>query len=199
MEADATPRPITHIAGAGTNGPAPARVVTLVLAIGLQSACAVFFLADVIGDLTAGDAEGNSIGHNAVELAATLGLVLGIVFLVRELRRLLARQARMAAQIEVASGAFHALLESSFEEWELTPAERDVALLLIKGLSIAQIAGLRGSADGTVKAHCNKVYSKAGVAGRNELVSYFIEDLMGESLIPPAARDEALSEAAATR
>ena len=182
MEADAVSTRLTQSAGPG--GESPARLATLVLAIALQAACAVFFLGDVVADLSLGDAEGNSLSHNVVELAAALGLALGVLFLARELRRLMARQKRMAVQIEAASGAFHDVLEERFDEWALTPSERDVALLLIKGLSIADIAGLRGSAEGTVKAHCNKVYSKAGVAGRSELVSHFIEDLMTDRLIP---------------
>ena len=34
----------------------------------------------------------------------------------------------------------------------LSPAERDVALFQIKGLSVAEIAALRGTSEGTVKA-----------------------------------------------
>ena len=37
------------------------------------------------------------------------------------------------------------LLAESFDEWGLTRAERDVALFLIKGMSMTEIAGLRGT------------------------------------------------------
>ena len=164
MEAPAAQTPLTH--RPGTGGQAPARLIVLLLAIAFQAICALFFLADVAFDMFADGEGANSLLHNAAELAAAVGLALGVGFLSHELRKLLARQAHMARQIEVASGAFHDLLEARFDEWSLTPSERDVALLLVKGLSIAEIAGLRGSAEGTVKAHCNKVYSKAGVAGR---------------------------------
>ena len=182
MEAPAAQTRLTR--RPGTGGKPPTRLVMLILAIALQAVCAVFFLADVLFDLIAEGKDANSLLHNAVELAAAIGLALGVAFLFHELRKVLARQAHMAQQIEVASGAFHDLLEARFEEWGLTPSERDVALLLVKGLSIAEIAGLRGSAEGTVKAHCNKVYSKAEVTGRAELVSLFIEDLMSDRLIP---------------
>ena len=82
------------------------------------------------------------------------------------------------------SGAFAALLEERFRQWGLTPSERDVAWFTIKGLSIAEIARLRGTSEGTVKAHSNAIYRKAGVSGRTQLLSLFIEDLMEEA--PPA-------------
>jgi DNA-binding CsgD family transcriptional regulator len=95
-----------------------------------------------------------------------------------DLRRLMPRQARLADQLRVASGAFHDLPEERFEDWGLTRSERDVAMLLVTGLSLAGIAGLRNPAEGTVKPHCNKVYAKAGVSGRSQLVSLFLEDLV---------------------
>ena len=61
---------------------------------------------------------------------------------------------------------------------ELTPAERDVAMFSIKGLSTAEIASLRKTSEGTVKAQTNAIYRKAGVAGRSQLLSLFVDDLM---------------------
>lgn len=182
MEADAAQAGVTR--RTGTRRQAPSRLAVLVLAIALQAACAIYFIVDVVADISSDGADANSLAHNAAELVAALALALGVLILFLELRRLLARQARMNEQIEAASGAFHEILEASFDDWGLTESERDVALLLIKGLSLARIAELRGSAEGTVKAHCNKVYTKAGVTGRAELVSHFIEDLMGDRLLP---------------
>ena len=85
--------------------------------------------------------------------------------------------------------AEHALLrrlagsERVVEAADLTPSERDVAMLSIKGLSIADMAGLRETKEGTIKAQCNAVYRKAGVTGRPQLLSLFIEELMAESLV----------------
>jgi DNA-binding NarL/FixJ family response regulator len=45
-------------------------------------------------------------------------------------------------------------------------------------LSIADIARLRQTSEGTVKAQSNAIYRKAGVNGRTQLLSLFIEDLM---------------------
>ena len=59
------------------------------------------------------------------------------------------------------------------------------ALLLIKGLSLAEIAALRETREGTIKAQSNAIYRKAEVAGRAQLVSLFIEDLMADDLRSP--------------
>jgi len=73
-------------------------------------------------------------------------------------------------------------LQERFAEWELTPAEKDVALFSIKGLSTADIAGLRSTSEGTVKAQTNAIYRKAGVSGRPQLLSLFIDELMGDPI-----------------
>ena len=71
-------------------------------------------------------------------------------------------------------------LEDRFETWALTPAERDVALFAIKGMSTGEIAKLRATSEGTVKAQTNAIYRKAGVSGRPQLLSLFIEELLLE-------------------
>jgi DNA-binding CsgD family transcriptional regulator len=86
-------------------------------------------------------------------------------------------------------------MEESFARWGLTPSERDVALLSIKGLSVAEIAAMRSTQAGTVKAQCAAVYRKAGVNSRAELLSLFIDDLMGD--LPLAAPPKAAEGASA--
>jgi len=36
----------------------------------------------------------------------------------------------------------------------------------------------RGSSEGTVKAHSAAIYRKAGVSGRHELLSQFVDELI---------------------
>jgi DNA-binding CsgD family transcriptional regulator len=83
------------------------------------------------------------------------------------------------------------IMAERFDEWGLTPAERDVALFAIKGLSIADIAQLRSTSEGTVKAQTAAIYRKAGVSGRSQLLSLFIEDLMDGGVSGKAAPDGA--------
>lgn len=143
----------------------------------------VYFLVDVIRDMAAE-------GHNAAaylpflpELGAVVGLAVGIVVETRFLMGLLRRQAQMVRDLGVAAGALGDLMEDYFRSWSLTPAEQDVAAFTIKGYSIAEIAGFRKSAEGTVKTHLNAIYRKAGVAGRAQLVSLLVEDLLRTPLI----------------
>ncbi len=153
----------------------------------LQTVCALFFLIDVVAELFGMTDFPGGIDHAALESVVVFALVLGILFISMEIRKVQQRQKRMEAQLKAASGAFFELLEDHFESWALTESERDVALLAIKGLSLAEIAQVRKTKEGTIKAQCNAIYRKAGVNGRPQLLSYFIEELMGEGLIEAEA------------
>ena len=64
------------------------------------------------------------------------------------------------------------------ERWSLTPAEKEVALLLLKGLSHKEIAQARSITEATARQQARAVYRKAGLSGRNELAAFFLEDLL---------------------
>ena len=68
-------------------------------------------------------------------------------------------------------------MEDQFRAWDLTPAEREVALLLIKGYSHRQIARRTDRSERTCREHASSVYRKAGLAGRAELAAFFLEDV----------------------
>jgi DNA-binding CsgD family transcriptional regulator len=155
----------------------------LVAVTALQAACALYFLVDILGELPEFRTEPL---HPAIELFAVGVLWVGSFWGLREIRGLLARTRDMEARLRVAGGAFLDLLEASFAAWGLTPSERDVALLAIKGLSIAEIASIRATRAGTVKAQCAAVYRKAGVSGRAQLLAHFVEDLMAGIVLEPA-------------
>lgn len=156
----------------------------LILLIGFQILCSAFFVVDIVEDFQEG---GVVLAHMLPELGATLGLFVGLAFEVRALMNLMRRQAVMEKSLGVAAGALGSLMEDYFRQWGLTPSEADVAAFTIKGYSIAEIATLRGSAEGTVKTHLNAIYRKAGVQGRGQLVSVLIEDLLNAPLVPEAA------------
>jgi DNA-binding CsgD family transcriptional regulator len=75
------------------------------------------------------------------------------------------------------------MLNEKLNEWGLTPAEQDVALFAIKGFSTREISEMRNTSEGTIKAQTNAIYRKAGVSGRPQLLSLFIDDLMGDALV----------------
>jgi DNA-binding CsgD family transcriptional regulator len=116
-----------------------------------------------------------------LETLVVSALVFGLIFTILEIRQVLGRQKRMEQQLRAASGAFSQLLEEYFDQWSLTPSEQEVALLSIKGLSIAEMARVRNTKEGTIKAQCNAIYRKADVNSRTQLLSLFIEELLSDS------------------
>lgn len=151
------------------------RPTLLAVLLALQAAAAVFFVADVMADLSVDGMDWHVLFEAFVAVALAIGIVFGGV----EMRRTLEVIRRSEAALELARGAFADVLETHFTSWGLTPAEREVALLAIKGFDTSQIAELRASAPGTVRAQLARVYGKAGVGSRAELISLFIEDMLG--------------------
>ncbi len=123
-----------------------------------------------------------------LEIGAALGLLLGIVMGMATLIGALRGREDAEEQLRRASAAFMDILHERFHEWALTPAERDVALFAIKGMSTAEIAVLRDTSEGTVKAQTNAIYRKAGVTGRSQLLSMFIDELMRDADEPDKPR-----------
>ncbi len=150
----------------------------LVALIVFQTFLWVVFVLDAGTDMLALWPNMLSDWHMIPEIGATFGLMLAIVFEIGVLLRMLRRQASLEQGLRVAAGALAQIMEEYFRDWGLTPSEQDIAAFAIKGFSIAEIAELRGSAEGTVKTHLNAIYRKAGVAGRAQLVSLLVEDLL---------------------
>jgi DNA-binding CsgD family transcriptional regulator len=161
--------------------------VALVLVVGIQSLCTLFFVWDILaGVIGLRRAPMAWETRELLEIGAAVGLILGVGLGALLLARTLMRNRAVETRLRQLSGAFAELLDERFAHWGLTRSERDVAWFTIKGLSIAEIARLRGTSEGTVKAHSNAIYRKAGVSGRTQLLSLFIEDLMEAAPPPPS-------------
>ncbi|HEU4563179.1 MAG TPA: helix-turn-helix transcriptional regulator [Gemmatimonadaceae bacterium] len=100
-------------------------------------------------------------------------------------QRLLARNAAMETERDEWRRSAQASLEGlgraierQFDIWGLTPTEREIALLLLKGYGHKQAAALTGRSERTVRQHAVAVYQKAGLSGRAELAAFFLEDLL---------------------
>jgi len=106
-----------------------------------------------------------------------------------ETRHLLAEHAAerdaWRASAESALSGLGRAIDERFSAWGLTPAEREVALLLLKGRSHKQIAYATGRSERTVRQHAVAVYQKSRLNGRAELAAFFLEDLM----LPPGRTD----------
>jgi DNA-binding CsgD family transcriptional regulator len=152
----------------------------------IQTLGTVFFVGDVIGDLHSEPLS----GHFIFEAVVTAALVLGIIFGAHALRRMIELLRAQEQALAVARGALSDVIDRQFQAWALTPAERDVGFLALKGLDVAEIAELRGAAQGTVRAQLTRIYSKAGVSGRAQFAAFFVEDLLGEG-VPEITRTAA--------
>jgi len=164
------------------------RNATLWSLFALQAICCGYFLMDIAWDLIWPESFNRLAESDIVEALVTIALFFSLAFTANELRQLLSRHDRLEQQIKIASGAFSDVLEARFGAWSLTDAERQVAILAIKGFSIAEIATLRETKQGTVKAQCASVYRKADVAGRLQLLSIFLDDLMADDLVQTASQ-----------
>lgn len=146
-----------------------------------QTICAILFASDILLSVVGVYPVPLSWPtREMMEVGALIGLLLGLVFGAVLVWRAFGDLRRAEARLERASVAFIGLLNTPFDEWGLTAAEHDVALLAIKGLTVQDIARLRETSDGTVKAQTAAIYRKACVLGRPQLLSLFIEDLMGD-------------------
>lgn len=141
----------------------------------VETVAAVFFVGDALSDLLTAPWVPHTIFEALVALALLMGLGLGGWQLRLTLERMQATERALAS----ARGALAEVIEAQFARWGLTPAESDVALFALKGLDVAEIAGLRGAAQGTVRAQLTRVYAKAGVSGRAQFAALFVEDLLG--------------------
>lgn len=101
---------------------------------------------------------------------------------VRDLEeRLEAKQVERDAWKASAQSALEGLaaaIDRQFDAWQLTPAEREVALLLLKGYSHKHVAHVTGRSERTARQHAASVYQKAGLGSRAELAAYFLDDLL---------------------
>jgi DNA-binding CsgD family transcriptional regulator len=168
----------------------------MVLIFLVQALCAFFFVSDILSSVLG--LRTTPISWEArelMEIGAAVGLVLGVILSAFMLVRTLKERNKAEARLRRASGAFSDLLQERLTEWGLTPSERDVALFAIKGMSTSEIAVLRMTSEGTVKAQTNAIYRKAGVSGRPQLLSLFIDDLMRDDGVVKAAASDTGSAA----
>jgi DNA-binding CsgD family transcriptional regulator len=167
------------------------RMITVILA-----GVATLNLADVTTDWVSGA----STPHLGIELLAAGAAILGLGWLwsryfglrrrISEAHRSL-QEARADALLwrerhhQVLQGLSQAI-DLQLHAWKLTPAEREVAFLLLKGLSFKEAAGVRGASERTVRQQALSVYHKSGLEGRAELAAFFLEDLLLPSLPSPS-------------
>jgi DNA-binding NarL/FixJ family response regulator len=156
-------------------------VMLRALLVVLQGVAALFFISDMTTEVL----RDGFVIHNALEACATLALIAGVLLGAYEIRDLLRRASEADATLAEATASFSDLVQQRFDEWDLTAAEREVALLVLKGFETAEIATLRQTAAGTVRAQVSRIYEKSGKTSRGQFVASFI-DVLIENPVPTA-------------
>ena len=98
--------------------------------------------------------------------------------LIRDLELARAQGQRWRSEARTLLNGLGEAIEAQFSRWNLTEAEREVALLLLKGLSLKEIATVRATSERTVRVQARALYGKAGLSGRAALSAFFLEDLL---------------------
>lgn len=118
--------------------------------------------------------------HELIEITTILGFFVGGYLLWHSHQKLLKRYQEIEYLLQAAQGEFFAMMQLQFDRWGLSEAEKDVALLTLKGLSVADIATARNTSQGTIKSQNNAIYRKANVKSRAQLLSVVIDELLVE-------------------
>jgi len=149
----------------------------------MQISCLAFFSVDVSVDLFRVGHDGSPPGivevlHLAFEALAVFllatSLWMGLEY-EGALRRL---GDHKDSTLTALRACFDDLVKDRFNQWALSDAERDVALLAFRGLRISEIADLRGTREGTVKAQMSSIFRKANVTTRAEFLALFMDEFL---------------------
>jgi DNA-binding CsgD family transcriptional regulator len=100
------------------------------------------------------------------------------VKVIRDLELARAQGQRWRAEARTYLDGLGQAIEGQFSRWNLTEAEREVALLILKGLSHKEVATVRAVSERTVREQARSIYSKSGLTGRAGLSAFFLEDLL---------------------
>lgn len=69
-------------------------------------------------------------------------------------------------------------IDEQLTYWQLSDAEKQVVLLILKGLSFKECAQVREVSEKTIRQQASSIYSKSGLTSRSALSAFFLEDLL---------------------
>lgn len=136
---------------------------------------------------------------DAVSILLTIGAAVGVALLLQRIHAQHEEQVALIRDLEIARAegdgwrtkvqshlaGLKGEMDKQFQAWGMTAAEREVGLLMLKGLSHKEIAALRATTDATVRQQAQSIYRKAGLPGKTAFSAYFLEDLF----VPEAVTD----------
>jgi len=144
--------------------------------------------ADLVADLSHGADTEHIVKETIVVSISTIGLAwllwglrqqrLEIRSLQQELETANSPQAPPKKYVLEARKKLGNVVTQQFSEWMLTGSEIEVGWLLLKGLSLKEIAMVRSTQEKTVRQQASSIYKKSGVSGRHAFSAWFIEDIL---------------------
>jgi DNA-binding CsgD family transcriptional regulator len=128
---------------------------------------------------------------DAVSISLTIGAAVGVALLLQRIHAQHEEQMALIRDLEIARAegdgwrskvqshlaGLKGAMDQQFRAWGMTAAEREVGLLILKGLSHKEIATLRATTDATVRQQAQAIYRKAGLPGKTAFSAYFLDDL----------------------
>lgn len=147
------------------------------------------------------------IAIDAVGILLTIGTIVGVALIAQRMQAQHEERMALIQDLEVARAegngwrdkvqshlaGLKAGMDVQFQEWHMTAAEREVGLLILKGLSHKEISALRDTSEATVRQQAQSIYRKANLPGKTAFSAYFLEDLFAPEeamvgVVPPPAR-----------
>lgn len=149
---------------------------------------AIFAVIDLLSDFK----EGATWWHLTAEGTVALAALVGVFYLLRgsfTLRHSLEDERQTSTHLKAEAEKWRGqskkyveglsqTIDVQLTKWGLTSSEKDVAFLLLKGLSFKEIADARKTSERTARTQSSAVYAKSGLTGRSELSAFFLEDLL---------------------
>ena len=136
---------------------------------------ALFFIEDIYIDIVV---EGKGYAHVFLESGVFIGICLALALEIKHAMKLSSRVTNTEKEVSRLKRHLNELIHEEFDRWKLTKTEQDIAIMLIKGYSMLEIAELRSVKEKSVRQQATGIYSKANLSNRYELTSHFIEDLL---------------------
>ncbi len=177
---DASPQAVTRRSGRR-------KLVLLYGALAVQALSAFFFLGELWSEILGLRETPIPYAYQEViQVLASIGLSIGVLASALLVRRHLDRMEELSRQIDLATGNYENHLQDLFRNWRLSPSEQEVTIYAMKGFSNGEIAEFRSTTASTVKSQMNAIYRKSGLANRQQLISFLVEELLA-GVLPNAA------------
>lgn len=131
------------------------------------------------------------IAVDALALLLTIGAAVGVALLaqrvqvqheekltlIRDLEAARVQGDHWRTKVESHMAGIRAEIDTQFDDWTMTAAEKEIGLLILKGLSHKEIATLRGTSESTVRQQAQSIYSKSSLPGKTAFSAYFLDDV----------------------